>query len=104
MGYQVPREVQHAADPGRPSCETGAMSIFDQLRVARMVAPPAGFRACQRHPVPGATVDEVDALVEEAGGSVERRTIQSKGLRPGRGMASHTVASYYLLPESAFDG
>jgi len=69
-----------------------------------MVTPPAGFRACQRHAVPGATVDEMDAMVEDAGGSVEHRTIESKGLRPGRGMASHAVATYYLIPDGAFDG
>jgi hypothetical protein len=78
------------------------VSIFDQLRIASMVTPSAGFRACQRHPVAGATLDELDAMVEEAGGSVEHRTIQSKGLRPGRGMVSHAVPSYYLIPVGAF--
>lgn len=68
-----------------------------------MVSAPAGYRGCQRHPLPGATVDELDALVEEAGGSVERRTIRSKGVRPGRGMVSHAVATYYLIPDAAFD-
>jgi hypothetical protein len=79
------------------------MSIFDQLRPASLASAPIGFRACQRHTVTGLTVSELDTMVEGAGGSVQRRTIHSKGVRPGRGRASHTVASYYRIPESAFD-
>jgi hypothetical protein len=79
------------------------MSTLDQLETASFATPPTGFRARQRHPLPGIPVEEIDAAVEEAGGTVEHRTIQSKGLRPGRVMASHAVATYYLIPDGAFD-
>jgi hypothetical protein len=60
-------------------------------------APP-GYRARQRTEVEGKSLEELDKLVEDAGGWRASEQIESRGLRPGRQIAP--VETVYW-PESS---
>jgi hypothetical protein len=78
------------------------MSSFDDLPTMTFGAEP-GYQARQRVEVSGVPVHERDAQVIAAGGRIIHQSIESKGLRPGRYVAPVDEASYYLIPDDAFD-
>ena len=80
------------------------MSIFDSLPTGMLASkPPPGYRGRRRKTEPSAARDELDAKVAAAGGWFESEAIPSKGLRPVRYFARTHMASWYVIPESAFE-
>ncbi len=80
------------------------MSIFDSLPAGMLAgkAPP-GYRARSRVQVEGKTLEELDQLVEAAGGWKGSQVLQSNAVGRGRQLGRATTVYWYVLPDSAFD-